>query len=62
MNLSVEIILNDIANQAFFIALGFYLITNLQWYDYRLPRVLFKHQAFLAYIFALYPNWHFCAA
>jgi UDP-N-acetylmuramoyl-tripeptide--D-alanyl-D-alanine ligase len=31
-------------------ALGFYLITNLQWYDYKIERVVLKHHK---------PLWHF---
>ena len=32
------------------ISLGFYLITNLQWYNYKIERVLFKHHKI---------RWHF---
>jgi len=32
-----------ITNVVFVMTLGFYLITNLQWYDYKLSRVIFKH-------------------
>ncbi len=31
------------------LALGFYLITNLQWYNYKLDRVIFKHKRY---------SWH----
>jgi len=34
----------------FVMALGFYLITNLQWYDYKIERVVLKHHK---------PLWHF---
>ena len=39
-----------ITNLVFVMALGFYLITNLQWYDYRISRVVLKHHR---------PLWHF---
>lgn len=32
-----------ITNVAFVMALGWYLITNLQWYDYRIERVVLRH-------------------
>src|SRR5574344_2170002 len=35
LNISVHIIL--------IMSLGWYLITNLQWYNYKLDRVIFKH-------------------
>lgn len=31
------------ANLVFVLALGWYLITNLQWYDYRIERVVLRH-------------------
>lgn len=37
-------------NIIFVMALGFYLITNLQWYDYKIERVVLKHHK---------PLWHF---
>ncbi len=37
-------------NTLFVMALGFYLITNLQWYDYKIERVVLKHHK---------PLWHF---
>lgn len=37
-------------NIVFVMALGFYLITNLQWYDYKIDRVVLKHHK---------PLWHF---
>lgn len=30
-------------NIAFVMTLGWYLITNLQWYDYKISRVVLKH-------------------
>jgi len=38
------------SNLLFVMALGFYLITNLQWYDYKISRVVLKHHK---------PLWHF---
>ncbi len=38
------------SNLIFVMALGFYLITNLQWYDYKIERVVLKHHK---------PLWHF---
>ena len=38
-----------VTNVVFVTVLGWYLITNLQWYDYRLERVVFKHHK---------PHWH----
>jgi len=37
-------------NLLFVMALGLYLITNLQWYDYKISRVVLKHHK---------PLWHF---
>ena len=37
-------------NTIFVMALGLYLITNLQWYDYKIERVVLKHHR---------PLWHF---
>ena len=37
-------ILELVAHFAFVIILGWYLITNLQWYSYKLSRVIFKHK------------------
>jgi len=39
-----------IANIIFVMALGWYLITNLQWYDYRIERVVLRHHK---------SSWHF---
>lgn len=36
-------------NVVFVTLLGWYLITNLQWYDYKIERVIFKHHK---------PHWH----
>jgi len=44
-----EIYISFLINIVFVTLLGWYLITNLQWYDYRLTRVLFKHHK---------PQWH----
>ena len=44
-----EIAIAFITNVIFVSALGWYLITNLQWYDYKLSRALFKHHK---------PHWH----
>ncbi len=38
-----------VSNILFVMALGWYLITNLQWYDYKLSRVVLKHHK---------PQWH----
>ncbi len=38
-----------VVNVLFVTLLGWYLITNLQWYDYKLERVVFKHHK---------PYWH----
>jgi UDP-N-acetylmuramoyl-tripeptide--D-alanyl-D-alanine ligase len=38
-----------VTNVVFVTLLGWYLITNLQWYDYKLERVVFKHHK---------PQWH----
>jgi UDP-N-acetylmuramoyl-tripeptide--D-alanyl-D-alanine ligase len=38
-----------ITNSIFVMALGWYLITNLQWYDYRIERVVLRHHK---------PLWH----
>ncbi len=43
-------ILAFLINIVFVMALGFYLITNLQWYDYKIERVVLKHHK---------PLWHF---
>lgn len=36
-------VLNIISNILFVLAIGFYFMTNMQWYSYRLNRVLFHH-------------------
>lgn len=38
-----------VTNVLFVTVLGWYLVTNLQWYDYKLSRVIFKHHK---------PHWH----
>ena len=38
-----------VTNVLFVTVLGWYLITNLQWYDYKLSRVILKHHK---------PQWH----
>ncbi len=50
----------------FTLTLGWYLITNLQWYSYKLERVLFKHKKvqwhifyFVVPLFAYYMMFHF---
>jgi len=44
-----EILVAFVTNVLFVVVLGWYLITNLQWYDYRLSRVILKHHK---------PQWH----
>ena len=44
-----EVLISFITNVVFVFTLGFYLITNLQWYDYKLSRVVLKHHK---------PHWH----
>ncbi|MFA6195028.1 MAG: UDP-N-acetylmuramoyl-tripeptide--D-alanyl-D-alanine ligase [Sulfurimonas sp.] len=44
-----EILIALSTNVLFVMALGWYLITNLQWYDYKLSRVVLKHHK---------PQWH----
>ncbi|NOQ31534.1 MAG: UDP-N-acetylmuramoyl-tripeptide--D-alanyl-D-alanine ligase [Helicobacteraceae bacterium] len=43
------LIFNFVTNIIFVLTLGWYLITLLQWYDYRVERVFFKHHK---------PLWH----
>lgn len=43
------VLLAFVTNVLFVTVLGWYLITNLQWYDYRLSRVVLKHHK---------PHWH----
>ncbi|MDH4944102.1 UDP-N-acetylmuramoyl-tripeptide--D-alanyl-D-alanine ligase [Sulfurimonas sp. C5] len=38
-----ETLINFVVNVLFVLVLGWYLITNLQWYDYKLSRVVLKH-------------------
>ncbi|MFA6136624.1 MAG: UDP-N-acetylmuramoyl-tripeptide--D-alanyl-D-alanine ligase [Sulfurimonas sp.] len=44
-----KIFIAFVTNLLFVMALGWYLITNLQWYDYKLSRVVLKHHK---------PLWH----
>lgn len=44
-----EILMMFVTNVLFVTVLGWYLITNLQWYDYKLSRVILKHHK---------PHWH----
>jgi len=44
-----EILYAFVTNVLFVTILGWYLITNLQWYDYKLTRVITKHHK---------PHWH----
>ena len=44
-----EVLFSFVTNVLFVLILGWYLITNLQWYDYRLSRVVLKHHK---------PQWH----
>jgi len=44
-----EILYAFVTNALFVTVLGWYLITNLQWYDYKLSRVILKHHK---------PQWH----
>jgi len=39
----LQIIVNSIFYLLFILAMGYYFITNLQWYSYKLKRVLFNH-------------------
>ena len=44
-----ETLIAFVTNVLFVTLLGWYLITNLQWYDYKLERVILKHHK---------PHWH----
>ncbi len=44
-----ELLILFATNTLFVTLLGWYLITNLQWYDYKLSRVILKHHK---------PHWH----
>ena len=44
-----EVLFAFVTNVLFVTVLGYYLITNLQWYDYKLSRVVLKHHK---------PHWH----
>ncbi len=41
------IIFNFISSILFTLTLGYYLLTNLQWYNYKLERVVFKHKKYI---------------
>jgi len=45
-----QLLASFFTNILFVMVLGWYLITNLQWYDYKLSRVILKHHK---------PHWHF---
>ena len=44
-----ELLVSFVTNVLFVFVLGWYLITNLQWYDYKISRVVLKHSK---------PHWH----
>ena len=44
-----ELLIAFVTNVLFVTLLGWYLITNLQWYDYKISRVILKHHK---------PFWH----
>ena len=44
-----ELLIAFVTNVVFVTTLGWYLITNLQWYDYKISRVVLKHHK---------PLWH----
>lgn len=44
-----QVLFSFVTNVLFVTVLGWYLITNLQWYDYKLSRVILKHHK---------PLWH----
>lgn len=46
---SYEVLVAFVTNVLLVSVLGWYLITNLQWYDYKLSRVILKHHK---------PHWH----
>ena len=47
--MNYELLIAFVTNILFVTVLGWYLITNLQWYDYKLSRVILKHHK---------PYWH----
>ncbi|OQX59550.1 MAG: UDP-N-acetylmuramoylalanyl-D-glutamyl-2, 6-diaminopimelate--D-alanyl-D-alanine ligase [Helicobacteraceae bacterium 4484_230] len=47
----METTLLFISNLVFVMALGWYLITNLQWYDYKIERVVLKHHKWSWHLF-----------
>lgn len=48
---NIETLAAFTVNVLFVTTLGWYLITNLQWYDYKLSRVVFKHHKPLWHVF-----------
>lgn len=46
-----EVLTAFVVNVVFVTVLGWYLITNLQWYDYKLSRVILKHHKPLWHVF-----------
>lgn len=44
-----EVLVAFVTNVLFVTLMGWYLITNLQWYDYKISRVILKHHK---------PHWH----
>jgi len=50
------LIINSVAYAIFILSIGYYFITNLQWYSYKLNRVLFHHtKLWWHYIYFLLP-------
>jgi UDP-N-acetylmuramoyl-tripeptide--D-alanyl-D-alanine ligase len=41
--MEATVLLSFVTNVVFVTALGWYLVTNLQWYDYKIERVVLKH-------------------
>ena len=49
-------LLNSLFYALFILAMGYYFITNLQWYSYKLNRVLFHHtKTWWHYVYFLLP-------
>jgi len=46
-----ELLIAFVTNVLFVTVLGWYLITNLQWYDYKISRVILKHHKPLWHVF-----------
>ncbi len=51
MTLETLELFKAISRWLFLLSLGYYLLTNLQWYSYKLTRVLFKHHKWRWHIF-----------